>query len=320
MAPPTLTVILDNVGSSTLEARLPGLIDNVYDSNPIAARMLQRDNINLEGGRDIRSRLIYAKKNSGWYGSGDTFNTDAVETRTEMVFDWKRLYINITIDGLSLMKNAGSAQVSDLVQDEMDEADLTGGDTLGTAMFNDGTDSNALTGLRAIVDDGNLVATYGGITRGSTANTPGNAVNGNVTTTGVTFSLTQMNTLFQDAVIAHEKPDLIVTTQAIYNKWWERAQPSQRFGPNDENRPVKIGFSQIEFNGAAVVVDSHCPTASVYFLNTKWIKLIIHTMRNFAPTGWKYPTNSDQAIQQILLGCELVCRSPRLQSLGTNVT
>ena len=239
-----------------------------------------------------------------------------------MIFDWKMQYVDITIDGLDLLKNSGGKAIFDLVQDEMDEAEMTAANIIGDQSFGDGTGNGGkdLTGLRAAFDNGDLVATYGGITRGSTAKTPGLAVSGNVTTTGTTFSLAAMNTAFSAAVISKEKPDLILTTQALWNKWWERAQPSQRFGANDASRPVGIGFSQVEFNDAAVVVDSHCQAAHVYFVNTNHLKMVVHNKRMWSPTGWKYPTNQDQAIQQLLFAGEIVCRSPRLQNVYTNVT
>ena len=158
MAAPSITEVLDNVGTSTIELRLPGLVDNFFGSNPLAAQLLGQDRITEEGGKDIRQRIIYAKKPGGSYGVGDTFDVSSKESRTEMVFDWKMYYINITISGLDLLKNSGGKAIHDLVQDEMDEADLAAGDDIGTDIFLDGTKngSKVITGLRAAIDDGKL--------------------------------------------------------------------------------------------------------------------------------------------------------------------
>ena len=323
MAAPSLTEVLDNVGSSTIAKRLPGLIDGFFKANPLAARLLQKNNIKEDGGKDIRQRIIYTRKPGGSYQGLDTFDTSKKESRTEMVFNWKQYYVDVTIDGLSMLQNAGDSQISDLVQDEMDEAEMSAPDYIGEDVFGDGSGNGgkAITGLRAALDDGTTYATYGGITRSSTANTPGLAVKGNVSTTATTFSLSQMNTYFGTAVIGNRKPDLIVTTQTLWNKWWERAQPAQRFGPGDSRGMLaSIGFSTIEFNGAEVVVDGHCPASSVHFLNTDFIKMVIHSKRMWEPTGWKYPTNQDAAIQQLLWAGELVVQSPRLQYLATAVS
>ena len=92
-----------------------------------------------DGGKDIRQRLIYQKKPGGSYQGLDTFDTSERETRTELVFSWKQYYVNITVDGLSMLKNSGAKQISDLVQDEMDEAEISAGDYIGSDIFLDGT-------------------------------------------------------------------------------------------------------------------------------------------------------------------------------------
>lgn len=320
MAPPTLSYLLDNVATSTMEKRLPGIVDGFFQSNPFAQRLLSLDNIKIEGGRDIRARYIYADKPSSWYSGLDLLPIEQKESRTEMKFDWKQHNVPLLLSGLDLLKNAGAEKISDLVQDEMDEIQMTAANEMGKAVFGDGSAPKTLTGLRAICDDGTTVATYGGITRSATEGTPGYPLRGVINTAGTTFSLSAMNTAMQSVVIGAEKPDLIITTQTLWNKWWERAQPSQRFNATDANRPVNIGFSQIEMNGAAVVVDSHCPAGHVYFLNMKWIKLVVHSKRFFNFTDWMYPTNQDSALKRMYFAGELVCKSPRLQGLYTNVS
>ena len=310
------------VAASTIDARLPDLVDGFFASNPLAARLLQRDHVKEDGGDKIRQPLIYDKLPGGSYRGMDTFDVSKKNVITELVFDWKQYYVNVTLDGLTLLKNAGAKKVFDVVNAQMDIAKLSASEYVGVDMFLDGTGNGgkALTGLRAAVDNGDTVATYGGITRSSTVGDPGNACRGNVNVTGGAFSLAFMNTEFNTAVIGNEKPDLILTTQTIWNKWWERAQPAQRFQAGDSrSNMAKIGFSGIEMNGADVVVDSHVPSGFVYFLNTKWMKFIVHSSRLWTPTGWKYPTNQDAAIQQLLLACELVCQAPRLQALTTTV-
>lgn len=323
MAVPTVSEILDNVGTSTLTKRLDGLIDQFFKANPLTARLLQKGKIVVDGGKDVRQRIIYARKPGGSYSGLDTFDTSQKETRTEMVFGWKQYYVDITIDGLSLLKNSGAEQISDLVQDEMDEAEMAAPDIIGDDLFLDGSGNSgkAITGLRTALDDGTTYASYGGITRVSTLGTPGYAVRGNVSTTATTFSLGAMNTAMGLATIGNRKPDLIITTQTIWNKWWERAQPAQRFGPGDTRGSLaSIGFSSVEFNGAEVVVDGHAPSGYVLMLNTDYVKMVQHSKRLWEPTGWKYPTNQDAAIQQILWAGELVVTSPRLQYLLTSVS
>lgn len=314
---------LGEIAAMTIDYRIPDLIDNFFQSNPLIVKLLGRDKVEVDGGDKIRQPVIYGKLPGGSYTDLDTFDTSRKETVSDMLFDWKQKYVNITISGLEGLKNSGAAKIRDQANYKMDNASMTGADMLGTSIFGDGTADAGkdITGLRAAVDDGTTYTTYGGITRSTVAGTEGKAVSGNVDTTGGVFSLGFMNTKWGVAVVANEKPDLICTTQTIWNKWWDRVQPAQRFNAGTgTNQMANAGFDVIRHNGADVVVDSHCPAGQVYFLNTKWIRFITHTKRQWTFTGWKYPTNQDAMIGQLLWAGELVVQSPRLQSLVTNVT
>jgi hypothetical protein len=297
---------------------------NVFNSNALWVRLASRDRIILDGGDKIRQSIIYDKLNSGWYTGLDEFDVSRKLTKTPMIFSWKQIWANISIDGLSMLQNAGAAKVIDMVETEQETARLTLSDALGTALYGDGqgtvTSSKALDGLLAAVDDSTNYSTYGGISR-ATADAVGLAIRGKYDATGGTFSLPAVNTQFGLATIQPEKPDLIVTTQTLWNKFWERAQPSQRTpsGPGFDDL-ARIGFDTINFNGAAVVVDSKPSAGSVFGLNTKSIKLIVHRDRDFHFTGFKIPINQDAIVGQILWAGNLVVPSPRLNFQMRNLT
>lgn len=329
MPAPTRTETLDNVGTTTIEARIPELVDGFFGSNPVFARLLQRDGGNgthivVGGGKQIRQPLIYNRLPGGSYSDTDQFDTQRRENVTELVFDWSQYYVNITLSGLDLLKNSGGKEIFDLVNVQMDIAMLTIGEDQGTDLFLDGTGNSnkAIIGLRAAIDNGDTVATYGGITRGSTAGTPGNAIRqANINTTGGAYTFPMINTAMGNATIGREKPDLVVTTQALWNSMNEQAQPAQRYAAGDDRRPMAVmGFDTIVINGADVVVDSHVPSQQIIILNTKWIKLITHSERLYEPTGWKEASNDDVFRQQLLWAGQLVVQAPRLQNIITNVT
>ncbi len=305
MAIPLDTRQLSDIATTTVDQRLPQLVDNVFIGAPLFVRLKSRNNISMDGGDRIRQGLVYDTLPGGSYGVGDSFDTSRRNILETLIFDWKRYYINITMEGLEDLQNAGASRVIDLVSAKMDAAELTMIQNLGSDLYGQGG-GGTITGLRAAVDDGNLVPTYGGLTRD---------------TTGGVFSLSLMNTTMMGTgtgpTLGREKPDLIVTTQTIWNQWWERVQPSQRFGSEDLK---EVGMDAIRFNSADVVVDPQCPAGLVYFLNTRFIKLIIHSQRNFTFRGWFETSNRDERLGQILFAGELVVPSPRLQALVTSVT
>ena len=323
MANPTDTRTLADVAASAVDAYLPGLIDLTFNSNPLWVRLASKERLVLDGGDMIRQPILYDNLTGGSYSGLDTFNITRVATKTLMQFDWSQYYVNITVDGRTALKTSGSGtRVLDLVESEMETARLTLADTLGTDAFLDGTgnSSKALLGLIAGIDDGTNVATYGGIARSGNGN-QGTAVTGNLNTTGGALSLALVNTAMGSATIQPHRPDLGVTPQLMWDRFWERVQPSQRepIGPGFDDI-ARAGFTAVNFNGMAIVVDSHVASGNLWLLNTDFIKLVIHRDRDFVFTGFQKPSNQDALIGQILFAGQLIVTSPRLQCRMTGLS
>jgi hypothetical protein len=323
MANPTDGRTLADVAATTVDAYLPGLVDNFFNSNPLWLRLASKERVLLDGGDQIRQSIIYTGMTAGSYSANDTFDIQRVQTKTVMLFDWSQYYCNLTIDGRTMLKNEGGAtKVMDLVEAEMETARITLADTLGTDLYLDGTGNanKALLGLIAGIDAGSNVASYGGITR-SANGAQGTAVQGVVNTTGGALNLPLLNSIMGSATIQPARPDLIMTTQSMWDKVWDRVQPQQRFpvGPGFEDL-AKIGYNAINFNGAAVVPDSKCASGNMWFLNTDYIKLIIHKSRDFHFTGFQKPANQDVLVGQILFAGQLIVVAPRLNARATGLS
>lgn len=313
------------ISALTVDYRIQDVVDGFFASNPYTARLLQRDNVRVDGADRIQQPIIFGRLNGGSYSDQDAFNTVRKRVVIPAYFDWKQYYVDITISGLDNLRNSGAAKIIDHTNVLMDVAAMSGADYVGDDMYLDGTGNNnkAISGLRLALDNGATYATYGGITRtsGAAAGTESYAVSGQVNTTGGAFTLGFANSEFQTAVLGREKPDLWLTTQAIWNLMWERAQPTQRFpAGNSQNQMAAIGFDTISINGADVVVDSKVPSGQWFGLNTRWHKMIVHSTRMWSFTGWKYPTNADQMIGQLLWAGELVVQQPRLNFFTSNIT
>ena len=89
------------------------------------------------------------------------------------------------------------------------------------------------------------------------------------TTSGV-LSFTTLNTNWRRGPRPHQ-PDLLVTTQSIWNTIWERSQPSERNSAGDLR---EIGYRTVRFNSAIVTVDSHVPTGYICGLNTDYFRVL----------------------------------------------
>ena len=143
---------------------------------------------------------------------------------------------------------------------------------------------------------------------------PGAALRAGVeNTSGGVLSLASINSDFGSTIVGREKPDLLVTTQTLWNKIWERSQPSERNPNPGDNRD--IGYEVVRFNGSDVTVDSHCPSGFLYMLNMKYWRLYVHNKWDFRMRGPMEPTNQQRSIAQLILWGNLICRSPRMQGV-----
>lgn len=313
MPAPTRTETLNTLVASTAQHRRRDLVDNFFNSAPLFIRLRRRpDNLKLRGGEEIRQPFAYAGFAASSYGRGDEFDTSVTEFSTVMRFNWKFAYSPVNLDVIDVELNDSPEQVFDIVDAAIETAELSLIDDISTQLFADGTGNvgKDIDGLAIAVS---RTGTYGGITRENTANSPGAAIRaGFEDVTGGTLSLSNMNSQMSDAIIAREQPDLIVTTAALFNRLWERSQPSERNQPGDLR---EIGFSTVRFNGADVVVDSHCPPGFMYFLNTKWWYLWTHRKWDFRLRGPMEPTNQQRMIGQIIWWGNVVCKAPRLQGV-----
>jgi len=118
----------------------------------------------------------------------------------------------------------------------------------------------------------------------------------------------------------NQHPDLIVTTQAVYNSIWNKMTPQQRF-PSQRHADLRaLGFEGIEFNQALVLVDDECDSGVAFFLNTNFLEFVVHTERNNEWTGFMRHIDEDAYTGQILWMGQIVARAPRYFSQIQSIT
>lgn len=331
MAIPTDSRSINNIVATTLDAKLPELTDNFFKTNALVQRLLQRTDagepvVKYDGGAEIRSVIMYNSVPAYSYAKGDTFGTGYREFATDLQFQWKRMAAEINVDHMDVRKNAGSAaQIISYVEALAKNAVMSLKNEMGNEIFGDGTGNNGKNwdGLLNGISDGVTAVggfgpytTYGGITRSATPGDPGNAILASVNGVGGPFSLPMVNSSYGSVRFDDAKVDLIVTTQAIWDKFWERSQPQDR---NAEGPLREIGFDTIRFNGAEVIVDSHCPSGMIFGLNTEFIQLWLMKGMDFVRRGEAFGDNGfpvfnqDAFVDQLVIYGNLIIPGPRYQ-------
>lgn len=170
---------------------------NVFKAIPLTIRLLEHDNMKLEGGEQIYAPYIFDEVPSGWYAGQDPLDTSQKETQTVMRFDWKAAYASVNLAMTDLLRNSGSSAITNLVETKMQTAELTLRKRIAKSIFSDGNafDKKELVGLKAAVDD---TGSYGGIDR---TTTQGTGLKSFVDSTGGNLTLDLMQTAYGQATI-----------------------------------------------------------------------------------------------------------------------
>ena len=316
------TAIFDNLSAITRDVYMPGLVDNIYDSNPLLKRLRAKADF-VNGGEFLREQVLYAKNTSkGSYSGYDILNTAPTEKRASAVFAWAHYYVNISIARTDLLKNNGEAAVVRYLESELKSAELDMSDQLGTGIYDNGADADGLVGLREVTG---IDRTYGGIDSttytwwdsqvDSDTHTRANMAD----STNASFILDQFRDMWGVCTIGRDHPTIILTTQAVWDILWSQTADNGRYNFESGAELGNIGYQVLQFNGIPVVVDSHCPNGFTFFLNENYLSLKVHPEDDFYFEPFQKPVNQSVHIAKVFWSGQLMCNNPRMQGVFSSL-
>lgn len=310
-------VFWDLVNSITHDHIQPMVQDLVFTDNPVYATLEANDRVIIRGGDSITWPVMYDKLNFVTYRGMTPFPSQEKPITKRAILEFKQAAVDIVVSSYDSKRARGPLAVMDLMMELRQAATMAAADGMGTQLYGDGTGNGGLDldGMRVAFDDGLTYDVYAGISRAANQ-----WWKGRVDSTGGPLTAAAMNNSYGSATIGNAHPNIIATTQALWNKLWERVQPSQRYEAGDErNRTARIGFDAIRFNGADVVHDSHCPTGNLFYINTDYIELRVQEDSMFSWTGWKSPAAQDGNQGQLLFMGNFVVLQPRMHARDIGV-
>jgi hypothetical protein len=312
-----MALTYNEISAITEKHYLPIMVDNIFKSNVLFARLKEKQT-KLPGGERILLPVAYATTTAaGSYYGADTLNTTPNDQITSAEFIWKQYYGNITITGLDELKNGGDAAKVSFVESKVQLAEKSLAYALGNDIYSLGSDSQALVGLRLMVNTGATVyggasTSYGGIDRTSYS-----WWNAQIDTTTTVLSISAMESLFGSCTIGNVHPTLIVTTQTIWDEYFTLLQPQQRF---QDSKTADAGWANVTFRGIPVVVDNRCPSGYLFMINEEYVKLFTHSKRDFKMEPFIKPVNQDIATAKVYWAGALCSNNPRLMGVMTSIS
>lgn len=320
---------------------LPYVVDTVLNSNVLFQRVVRA--AKKWSGRTLRSPIKYAKNTTGTSFRGfDTFSTAATDNRQFLEFTPSFYQITCALPGDELSVADTESKVLDLMKltIQSDTEDMA--DDLGTIFYADGTGNGSKDplGLAALVDDGNAVATIGGLSR-STYSTLASTV----TASSGTLTLAKVDTLWINTTSGTIKPTAIYTTEAVFNFYGQLLRPQERI--NKDASTTKglqggTGFTALAYNGKPVLMDEKCTSGAFIMVNedfVDWYALPYYNAKavayksqiegndynapmglGFSWSDWIIPANSASVVGHIYFGGQFITNNPKRHGKLTGVT
>ena len=293
--------------STTLKNYVPKLADNVFTARPLFYALTNGQTLRrISGGAKIVVPIIYGTNSTaGSYADADTIDITAQTGITAAEYSWKQYAASITITGIEEAKNNGEAQIIDLLEGKIFQTQETIIENMNTMFFGNGAGNGGkdFLGLNALVGTGNdSGSAIGGIDATDSDNSWWRST---LTNQGGALTIAAMATMYNTVSVGNDQPTIIITDQDEYEKYEALLQPQLRY---TDARVADAGFQNLLFKGAPVTYDSATDLdGKMFFLNTKYLRLVAHTETWFQPTPFVRPTNQDARYAQILCYGELTC-------------
>ena len=320
MASPNLNEIV----TTTLRNRSGKLADNITNNNALLARMKKKGSIKpASGGRTILQELEYAQNGTYQrYAGYQVLNIQPSDVFTSAEFDWKQAAVAVTWSGLEIdVQNTGDAQVIDLLESRIQNAEKTMANNLSYDLYSNGTADGGLQvgGLQLLVADAPTSGVVGGIDR---AQWPfwRNVKFSGVTDGGVAVSAANiqnyMNQLWLATKRQNDVTDLIIADNAYFGFYWSALTAIQRITSSDSG---EAGYQNLKYMGADVIPDgaigAACPANHMYFLNTDYIKYRPSSKRNMVPLETVSSINQDASVKLIVWAGNMTLSNAQLQGV-----
>lgn len=289
------------------------IMDNVSKHNALYRMIAEGGKSRTEdGGTSIAIPLEYGSNATYQRYSGlDLLNIAQSDVLSAAEFQWRNIAIHVVASGNELRINNGASKIANLAKARIRNAIHTFANNFSADLYADGTLSNQIGGLQALVSDAGT-GTVGGIdssafpfwqskVQSAAAPLQGGAGITPSGTAGVMESL--MLPLYLECTRNNDMPDLIVASNDYFS-YYEQGLSSQKL--YTDSASAEAGFIALRYKKAKVIFDgnSGMPASHMYFLNTKYLEVVAHQDANLTVVGDEgdglRPINQDASVIPIL--------------------
>ena len=318
----------DAAWTLTMRSKRKRLTDNISDQYPTIGRLRRSGVMEVEtGGKEIQEDLMYGLGTSEWFDGYDVLSTNATDGITAAFYQFRYNATPIVISMTEEVESRKSDSAEKLLTAKTTQAMTKSLDTINAAVHG-AQSGKSMLGLQDIVAEG-TATTLGGIAVASnswwdnkrTDFTDAGTTFQTITNTNFYDGVADMGTVWNNCSEGNDVPNLIVTSFTVYGKYEGIFEGTGHLRTAEKSSgSYGVGAQgTVTFRGAPVIPDRDSVPDSMYFLNTKYLKLKVQAGKNFAKTPFKEPSNQLAKVAFVVSGMQLVTNNRRRQGLLYNI-
>lgn len=314
--------------TTTLREHKKSLTDNVTNHNAILARLNRRGKMRVvDGGYEIVEPLEYAENGTYQRYSGyEVLNISPSDVLTAAKFDWKQAAIHVTASGLEIRKNSGKNQLINLVKSRIRVAVNSARNNITADIYSDGTATNQVNGLQALIADAGT-GIVGGINsttytwwKNNVQSAASPIQGGSAITPSSSTIQSLMLPLWLRCTRGADQPDLITADETYFTYYEESLTDLKRYTGTADT--ADGGFVSLKYKNADVMFDasggewsSGHPSAHMYFINTDYLSMVAHRDANWTEVPEQRAINQDAVVIPLIWQGNLCVSNRALQGV-----
>ena len=278
---------ITHLAAHALEKHSKEIADAIIEHNFLSAWLKASNRVKvLDGGRNFHEKVIFSELGGfDWINKSEEIALGTNDYLTDAVYDIRILAGPLKIYDLDKQMAQSESQAADFVETILETAKSTMSNKMGVAVFNDGTNTKALHGVRSLIN-----ATAGQTVGGIDSSTYTWWDNQRDTSGTAAFNTNQDGIKMMDAMMAacagndHDFPDVIVTTSAVQTLFQLSTTNVTRLV---DTKVGKLGYRALDFKGTPVAWDHNCPAGYMYYVNSRYMFLRLLRGGEFVTSSWE---------------------------------
>jgi hypothetical protein len=321
----SLFTVFNELVSTTWRSHKKDVADAISNHNALFRRLHQKGRYRKEdGGLSLVVPIEYAENSTYLRYSGyDKLNIAASDVVSAAEYPWRYVSVNIAANGGEIRNNKGENRIINLVKTKINNGKKSMANGLSKDFYSDGTLSNQINGLQALIADNGL-GTVGGINsttfpfwqnvvQSAAAPLQGG---GAVVVSKDTIENDIMLPLYLRLTRGADVPDFITFSEDWF-RLFEASQTSlKRYADSDE---ADGGFVRMKYKGSDVFFDSSAsgiPNSRGYFTNTDYLELVAHEDADMDIVPELRSVDQDAVITPVLFQGNLVLSNRKYQGVA----